>query len=74
MDIDNEPNVPTPAIILDKRFDSLDQLAIIALSSSSSSCSSYTPQKRKKGGRAYGSISEVTPVNAEHPDHYFLNH
>ena len=44
------------------------ELTDTAASSISSvpSTSSPTPLKTKKGGRAYGSKSEVTPINADH--------
>jgi hypothetical protein len=50
MELENTSMIPSPAIILGERIQPLDELANIALSSSSSSPSSYTPQKRKRIG------------------------
>jgi hypothetical protein len=50
MALENTSMNPSPAIILGERIQPLDELANIALSSSSSSPSSLTPQKRKRDG------------------------
>ena len=46
----NKPNLSTPAIVVGEQLKSLNDLANIALSLSSSSSSFYTPQKRKVDG------------------------
>ena len=47
MSLENTSIAPIPARVLGERIQPLDELANIALSSISSSPSSYTPQKRK---------------------------
>lgn len=65
---------PSPAIILGERIQPLDELANIALSSSLSSPSSYTPQKRKllSTNKPKGNTVKRPPPTKEM--YYFLNH
>jgi hypothetical protein len=69
MSIENTSIAPIPARVLGERIQPLDELANIALSSSSSSpSSSYTPQKRKKphGDRVQIDIERQNPPDQIH--------